>query len=129
MADFELRELRSDDVFPMLRVIKAIGVRKFSTMLDNKAIMNAVMNKGKKGFDLLEVGLPAAIDIAAIVIENLPNAEKEIFAFLGRLSGKSEQELREGSFTLLPEMIVALFQKKEFSDFFTVVTGLLKSGK
>ena len=129
MADFELRRLRGDDVFPMLRVVKAIGVREFTSILDNKAVMDAVKNQGGAGFDLLSVGLPAAIDMAAIVIENVPNAEKEIYALLSRLSGMTEKELREGDFSLLPEMIVALFKKEEFSDFFTVVKGLLKSGK
>ena len=129
MADFELRRLRGDDVFPMLRVVKAIGVREFTAILDNKAVMEAIKDKDSKSFDLLSVGLPAAIDMAAIVIENVPNAEKEIYALLSRLSGMKEQELREGDFSLLPEMIVALFKKEEFSDFFTVVKGLLKSGK
>ncbi len=130
MAEFELRKLRGDDVFPMLKIVKKIGIREFGTIVDNKAVVDAVKNYYKGGSaDLITVGLPAVIDMAAIVIENLPCAENEIISFCSGLSGMSEQEIREGDFSLLPEMIVAVFQKEEFRDFFTAVTGSLKREK
>ena len=112
---FELRKLKSDDVFPMFKIISKIGLKEIKESLDPATLGKIATafkadNEGVKGDDLIySIGFSVILDLAQIVICNLPSCKKEI------------AELDMVTFT---EMIVAFFKKDEFKDFIGVVSKL-----
>ena len=50
----------------------------------------------------------------------------ELYQFLAGLSGMTEKEIAALPLGTFTQMIVDVFKKEEFSDFFQVVSGLLK---
>jgi len=50
----------------------------------------------------------------------------KLYQFLAGLSGMTEKEIAALPLGTFTQMIVDVFKKEEFSDFFQVVSGLLK---
>lgn len=125
---YELRKLTSKDVFPMFRIISKIGVQEFKTCFESESVKNAIKSNGKKRTEeaLQAVGMTVLIDIAGIIISNVGNCEHEIYSFLSGVSGMSRVELEELDMVTFFEMIVDVFKKEEFKDFFGVVSKLFK---
>ena len=125
---YELRELQSKDMFPMFRVINKIGVKEFKACFEAdevKNAMSAITNK-QESANLEAIGLQVMIELASVVISHIGDAEQEIYAFLSGLSGMSKKELEELDMITFTEMIVDVFKKEEFKDFFGVVSKLFK---
>lgn len=131
---FELRELKSSDVFPMFKIMGKIGFKDFKDKLtpeNTKQIMN-VFSANKEGEetskdDLIAfVGVNLVADILEVVLGNLPNCEQDIYTLLAGLSGMKVKEIANLPMVTFTEMIVAVIQKEEFKDFFKVVSKLFK---
>lgn len=60
------------------------------------------------------------IELMLLFIENIGNAEKEIFKFLADLSGKTVKELENQKLGETVEMIKSIFTDEEISDFLKV---------
>lgn len=127
---FELRKLKSDDVFPMFKIISKIGLKEIKEQLDPTTlgkIANAFQkdNEDVKAEDMVySIGFSVVLEIANVVIANIPNCKKEIYGLLSQVSGMSEKEIAELDMVTFTEMIVAFFKKEEFKDFIGVVSKL-----
>lgn len=64
------------------------------------------------------------IDMAGIVLENIPKCKTEIYVFLSGLSGMTKEEIADLDMVVFAEMIVDVFKKDQFKDFFKVVSKL-----
>lgn len=128
MKSYELRELTSKDVFPMFRIISKFGIGEFKKCFDPQLISQFIDENGDFDGDKLAsiVGVNIAFDIASIVFENVPKCEDEIFDFLTSISNLKRKEIETMSMVDFFEMIVDVVQKKEFKDFFGVVSKLFK---
>lgn len=122
---FELRELKSSDMFPMFGILSKIGFKELKERFTPEKIQNLVnVANGEEGDSQTILGFNLIFEIVEVVISNLPSAEKEIYKFLSGISGMSEKEVADMSMVGFTEMIVAVVQKEEFKDFFKVVSGL-----
>ena len=124
---YELRELRAEDVFPMLRIISKIGIKEFKACFGSDAIQKLVAS-GEKDKDRLTtaVGMAVALDVAGVLVTNLPAAENDIYQFLANISDVPKDEIKGLGMTTFFEMIVAVIRKEEFKDFFKAVSRLFK---
>lgn len=125
---YELRELTSKDVFPMFKIISKFGIGEFKKCFNPQMISQFIDDKGEFDGDKLTsiVGMNIAFDIASIVFENVPKCEDEIFDFLTSISNLKREEIETMSMVDFFEMIVEVVKKKEFKDFFGVVSKLFK---
>ena len=125
---YVLRELTSKDVFPMFKIISKFGIGEFKKCFDPKLVGQLVDENGDfQGDKLMSiVGMNIAFDVASIVFENVPKCEDEIYDFLTSISNLKRKELEKMSMVTFFEMIVDVVQKKEFKDFFGVVSKLFK---
>lgn len=125
---YELRELTSKDVFPMFKIISKFGIGEFKKCFDPQMISQFIDDKGDFNGDKLAsiVGMNIAFDVASIIFENVPKCEDEIFDFLTSISNLKREEIETMSMVDFFEMIVDVVQKKEFKDFFGVVSKLFK---
>ena len=98
--NYELRKLCADDIFPMVNIISKIGIENMADCFDAKEMADIMNNLGK--------------------------IKIELYQFLAGLSGMTEKEIAALPLGTFTQMIVDVFKKEEFSDFFQVVSGLLK---
>lgn len=124
---YELRTLCADDVFPMFKIISKIGIKEFKSCFESdgvKAAIQAANDETK--VDMEVIGLGVALDIAGVVITNIPNAKEDIYLFLSQVSDLTKDEIKALSIATFTEMIVDVVRKEEFKDFFKVVSKLFK---
>lgn len=120
---YELRNLTSDDIFPMFQIISKIGIREFKSCFESPEVKAAIAT-GE--LDLNSVGLAVVLDIGGIVLANVPKAKNDIYLLLSNLSGLTEQEIGALPMATFAQMIIDVIRKDEFKDFFQVVSRLFK---
>lgn len=125
---YELRSLTADDIFPMFQIISKIGIKEFKSCFESAEVKKAIgaVAGGEESNDLNAVGLAVALDMATILVANLPKAKDDIYQLLAQLSGKSKKEIASLSMATFMQMIVDVVRKEEFADFFQVVSKLFK---
>ena len=126
---YELRNLTADDVFPMLQIVSKIGIKEFKGCFESpevaKMIKDAASGEGQDDVKT-SVGVAVALDMASIVMANMTSCKKDIYQFLAQISGMTTKEVSDLPMVTFLEMIVDVFKKDEFKDFFQVVAKLLK---
>jgi hypothetical protein len=119
---YELRALCADDVFPVLTILKKVGIKEFKSCFESPEVMAAI---SQEKVDVEAVGITVVFDIATIIIGNLPSCREDIYAFLSGLSGMKKEEIAALPMLTFTEMIVDVVKKDEFKGFMKVVSKLL----
>ena len=115
---FELRKLEAKDIAPMASIINKMGWKEFKTIFQS--------TEGKDMADLNALGMAVAFDIVGILLANYEKCQADVFSFLSSLSGMKPKQIESLSPAEFAEMVIAVVQKEEFTDFFTVVSKLFK---
>lgn len=112
----ELRDLKACDIFPMVSILKKIGV---GTLKDH---LTPDLLKG----DDQSVGYAVLMELVTVLIDHLPECDHEIYKFLSGLSGLTVDQVADLPLGEFMDMITAVFQKKEFGDFYQAVLKFVK---
>lgn len=127
---FELRELKSADLFPMFGILSKIGFKELKDSLSVDTIKTMVDSVNGKAEDsdtqTTILGFGIIMEVVEVIMKNLPKCEKEIYSFLAGVSGMTVKEIADLDMVTFTEMVIAVIQKDEFKDFFRVVSGLFK---
>lgn len=126
---YELRTLCAEDVFPMFKIISKIGIKEFKSCLESGDVKEAIKsatNNSENQADLEVIGLGVALEIASVIMANIPQAKEDIYLFLAQISGMSKDDIRNLPIPTFTEMIIDVVKKEEFKDFFGVVSKLFK---
>ena len=112
----------------MLRILSKIGISELKECFSSQEVAKAISKATESGkdVDLSAVGVSVALDMAGIIVDNLPKCEQDIYLFLSQLSGLKPQEIAEMDAIVFFEMIVDVIKKPEFKDFIGVVSKLFK---
>jgi hypothetical protein len=128
---FELRGLKSDDMFPMFGILSKIGFKDLKNNLTPERVTE--LTKAFKKQDdsnpvdmSTYVGFNIMLEVVEIIMKNLPNCKVEIYTLLSSLSGMTVKQISNLDMVTFTEMIIAVVQKEEFKDFFKVVAKLFK---
>lgn len=113
---YTLRKLCATDFFPFAKILSKVGIKQFADCFELDENDNISLSIS---------GLSVALNVIDILLSNLDKCENEIFSFLASVSGMSTEEVRVLDMDIFAEMTIEIFQKKEFSDFFKVVSRLL----
>lgn len=113
---YTLRRLKDGDLFPLLKILKKIGIK------DCKEAFIQVAS-GEKS--VKQIGIMASFDIADILIGNLAKAEDEIYELWSDLSGLPAEEMKGMEFGTLPLMIMDTFSEARDTSFFRVLSRFL----
>ena len=136
--NFELRELKSKDIFPMVKILRKIGFKELKDKLNVDNIKNIMQvfieqeipegqeeEQTNKGEDMASyVGFNIVAEILDVILSNLEYCEQDIYKFLAGLTDMKEKDIAELPMVTFAELIVAVIQKEEFKDFFKVVSKL-----
>ena len=113
---YTLRKLKDKDLFPMLQILKKIGIREFKDAFIQ-------VTSGEKS--IKDIGILTAFDIIDILVGNIGKAENEIYALWSDLSGIGIDDMKELEFGTLPLMIADTFSNMKDASFFRVLSKLL----
>lgn len=123
---YTFRRLSTQDMFPMFKVISKLGIREFQANGGIKEIALRFVGDNKENVNTTALGIDIALEIASLIIENLPKCEAEIYQLLSQTSNLTVDEIKEQDMAITVEMIVDFIKKEEFGDFFRVVSKLFK---
>lgn len=128
---YELRELKADDIFAMLKIINKIGVKEVKNcfaMSEMKEQLQTVANAcGEENNEFVSaVGLNVMIGITSLIVERLPECKDELYSFLSSLSGMKVKEIADMAMADFYDMIMDVVKHPNFKDFFQRVVGSLK---
>ena len=126
---FDLRNLMADDIFPMFQIISKVGIKEFKTCFESVEVKSAIadMVSGKSDASAMNaIGMTVALDIASLLVTNLPKCKDDIYSLLAQLSGMDKKEIASLPLATFVEMVIAVIKKEEFKDFFQVVSKLFK---
>lgn len=102
-----MRKLQSTDFFSFTRIIKKMGIRK--------EIKDLATTLGKtKDKEIAEKEMQ--IELIMIFIENIGNAETEVYKFVANISEKTQEELKD--LDIFMESLEAIFKDKTITSFF-----------
>lgn len=113
---YTLRKLCARDVFPFAKILSKVGIKQFAECFELDENDNLSLSMS---------GLSVALNVIDILLSNLDKCENEIFSFLASVAGMTTEEVKDLDMDIFAEMTIEIFQKKEFSDFFKVVSRLL----
>ena len=123
--EFELRTLKSDDLFPMFGILSKIGFKDLKEIITPDKIKDMKSMISQKDDEDENTDATTMLGVS-IIMKNLPSCKNEIYTFLSGLSGMTVKEIGNLDMVTFTEMIVAVVQKQEFKDFFKVVSKLFK---
>lgn len=123
---YELRRMTSADIFPICTIIKKIGIDEVKKMVSSPELMKMVSDTKGKEDQATAIGMSLMLDIASLIVGNLPKCEVELYKFLASMTKTSEKELREISPADFLELVIAVIKHEDFKDFFNRASQLLK---
>ena len=125
---YVFRKLSAVDVFPMFKIIGAIGINEFTACFEKDGIKNMIASfTGESGEDMSSiVGISVILEIANVIIGNLPKCENEIYQILSQTSNLSVAQVKKLDMAVFFEMVIDFIKKEEFKDFIKVVSKLFK---
>ena len=125
---YTFRTLSAVDVFPMFKIISAIGINEFTACFEKDGIKNMIASMtGEGGEDVSSiVGISVILEIANVIFGNLPKCEQEIYQILSQTSNLNIAQVKKLDFVTFTEMVIDFIKKEEFRDFIKVVSKLFK---
>jgi hypothetical protein len=111
-------KLSTKHLFPFIKMINKLNVKhEIKEFFVNKLDITDKSEEEKE-----QLTKERGLDLVFVLLEKLPNAEKEVFYFLALYSGKSVEEIESQEIQETIDMLLALFKDKAFSSFFTQAT-------
>lgn len=129
MPVYTFRKLNSTDVFLMFKILGKIGINDFTACFEKdtvKQMIATVTGKESKDNATAIVGFSVILEMANVIIANLPKCETEIYQMLSQTSNLTVDEVKSLDFIMFTEMVIDFIKKEEFKDFIKVVSKLFK---
>lgn len=122
---YTFRKLNSTDTFLLFKIIGKIGINEFTACFGNESVKQMIAGvMGKESTDnaTTMVGISVMLEVANVIIGNLPKCELEIYQLLSNTSDLSVAEVKALDFVTFAEMVIEFVKKDEFRDFVQVVS-------
>jgi hypothetical protein len=129
---YTFRKLATVDVFPMFKIISAIGINEFMACLESESLKNVVKTfTSKEDTDdmdsIMAMGAVAGfLEITNVILGNIGKCESDIYQLLSQTSNLSVAQIKKLDMVVFFEMIIDFIKKEEFKDFIKVVSTLFK---
>lgn len=128
---FELRKLKSSDLFKIVNIISKIGLKKIKDCIfeenNSKTIKDLKKSINEENKDKIanEIGSHIMISVGIIILENLENIEKDLYVFTGSMCGKEPKEIEELNPNDFLELLISISEMDDFKDFFSQALKLV----
>lgn len=128
---YTFRQLGAPDIFLMSKIISKIGINEFKACFEADGIKNLIQNmtldakENDDNSNIISVGAGVFLEIANVILGNLPKCENEIYQILAQTSNLTIDEIKApGNAVMFLEMVIDFIKKEEFRDFIKVVSRL-----
>ena len=124
----ELRNLQASDLFGMVRILNGIGLSKIKSAVDFDKIKEARKSMTDENADDIasQVGTDIVLSIAGLMFENLPDVESDVYKFIGGVANMKPADVAKLDINVFMDLILDIFKKEEFTDFFKRASKLIK---
>lgn len=122
---YTFHQLHAPDIFLMTKIIGKIGINEFAACLEKDSVKQMIDNlTGNESAEkaTTRVGISVMLEIANVVIGNLPKCEAEIYQLLANASNLTVKQIKELDGVTFFEMVLDFVTKDEFRDFIKVVS-------
>lgn len=126
---YKFRRLAAEDVFPMFKILNKIGIKEVKTFIEGdgfKDVLKGFSGDASNEKDVEKLGLSIFIEIADLLLRNLPKCEDDMFNLLSATSNLTVEQVRQLDLATFAEMVIEFVKKEEFGDFIKVVSKLFK---
>lgn len=123
---YTFRKLEAGDVFLMFKILGKVGINEFAECFGKENVQK--LFSGKEGVQdfTTTMGIAVTLEMANIILGNLPKCEQEIFQMLSNTSNLTVDQVRKLDFPTFMAMVIDFIKKDEFKDFIKVVSKLFK---
>lgn len=124
----ELRKLQASDIFSMVRIINGIGFKTIKDSINVDEINEIRKGMTDENSDVIasKVGTNVVMSILGTLIENLPKVENDVYEFAGSVAGMKAKDVAKMDAGDFIELLISIFTKDEFKDFFSRASKLIK---
>ena len=124
----ELRKLQATDIFSMVRIINGIGFKTIKDSINVEEINEMRKGMTDENSDTIasQVGMNVVMSILGTVVENLPKVENDVYEFAGDIAGMKAKDVAKMEAGDFIELLISIFTKEEFKDFFSRASKLIK---
>ena len=124
----ELRKLQASDIFSMVRIINGIGFKTIKNSINVDEINEIRKGMTDENSDVIasKVGTNVVMSILGTLIENLPKVENDVYEFAGNVAGMKAKDVAKMDAGDFIELLISIFTKDEFKDFFSRASKLIK---
>lgn len=124
----ELRKLQASDIFSMVRIINGIGFKTIKDSINVDEINEIRKGMTDENSDVIasKVGTNVVMSILGTLIENLPKVENDVYEFAGNVAGMKAKDVAKMEAGDFIELLISIFTKDEFKDFFSRASKLIK---
>ena len=124
----ELRKLQASDIFSMVRIINGIGFKTIKDSINVDEINEIRKGMTDENSDVIasKVGTNVVMSILGTLIENLPKVENDVYEFAGNVAGMKAKDVAKMEAGDFIELLISVFTKDEFKDFFSRASKLIK---
>ena len=124
----ELRKLQASDIFSMVRIINGIGFKTIKDSINADEINEMPKGMTDENSDVIasKVGTNVVMSILGTLIENLPKVENDVYEFAGSVAGMKAKDVAKMDAGDFIELLISIFTKDEFKDFFSRASKLIK---
>lgn len=121
---YKLRLLKASDLPLIIKILKKIGINKFSKCLQNEEIKKLIekAQKSKNTNAQIVVGSGVALEMAQVLLEGLDGCFDDLFLLLANISGLSKEQIEELDLATLTNLLIDFIQIKENLDFIKVAS-------
>lgn len=122
---YQLKALKSTDLFLILNLVKKVGLDKFTDIFsENIEKFKNVQSEE----DYAKIGY-AVVGVVQVILERLTMCEHEIYALLASGSNLTVEQIKELGMVDFIDMVTDFFKQKEFGELFTRAVSLLPMAK
>lgn len=124
----ELRNLQACDIFTMVKILNGIGLTKIKSAIDFEKIKEARKSMTDENANNIasQVGTDVILSVVSVLFENLPEIESDLYKFVGSIAGIKPAEVAKLDLNVFINLIIDIFKKEEFADFFKRASKLIK---
>jgi hypothetical protein len=108
-----MRNLKTSDLFSLSKIIKKMNIKE-----DIKALVKNVTGMKPEERQIAEQTMQT--DLVMLLIENIGNAEKEVYKLLADISGKTVKEIEDMNIDNFINMIKEIFSQDGIGNFLSV---------
>lgn len=117
---YDLRKLKSDDIFTLCTLIKHLGIK------DLKKVFNVSGLVSGGQVDVEAIGADIAIELLELIVTRLPECKDEIYEFASSASGMTVERIADLSMVEFGELVYEIITCPDFKDFFRLAQRFLK---